>query len=82
MVQSRPQRLKKFVQLYSWGEDGVAWRVLDANRDVTNRKGQGDDSLRKESNECMAWLVSTDRTLTLLLSLQSLHQVVFKSFLF
>ena len=38
--------------------------------------------LRKESNECMACLVSMKSILTLLLSLQSLHQVVFKSFLF
>lgn len=53
MVQSRPQRLKKFVQLYSWGEDGVAWRVLDANRDVTNRKGQG--NVLYERNLKSAW---------------------------
>lgn len=61
VVQSRSQRLKKFVQLYSWGEDGVAWRVLNANCDVTKQKrakGGAMSFLRKESNECMACLVS------------------------
>lgn len=49
MVQSRPQRLKKFVQLYSWGGDGVAWVALNANRDVTEQKrAKGRDEFSKK----------------------------------
>lgn len=67
---------------------GERWRcMVDANCYVTHRGGRGEgkgaenEFLRKEPNECMACPVSVSRGLTLLLSLQGLHQVVLESFL-